>query len=325
MDQFSATLADRRTPWGTNTESTKYATSAEMLEAAGLAGWNVQLRPESTLDHDNQPIPIPGRFATVTAQGQVLGSGLSSRYKVLQAEDAFAFGDAIVDDGGANWERAGRVRNGETIFGCMELAHLEVSVPGDDGPIKPYLFVVNSFGGWSPYMGILAYVRPRCINTFQMAYGTKTPHKFQVRHTGTLDGKLQMAREAIGIAFKHNEESARLINRMANSKVVDAQVQAIFKSLWPLSDDAPAPIKERSMFTKAMENYETSPTLDGIRGTAWGAFNAVTEVIDHLASYRPSDTMQAGDATQNRTLSTMLEAGEKRKELALRSALALSR
>lgn len=326
LDQFSAVNADRTTPWGTNNESETLATSAEMLEIAGLAGWNVQLRPEYTLDHDGQVIPVPGRFATVTSSGQVLGSGLSSRYKVLQAEDAFAFGDAIVDDGEAHWSRAGRVRNGETIFGCLELSHLDINVPGDDGPVKPYLFIVNSFGGWTPYSGIIALVRPRCINTFQMAYGTGTQHRFSIRHTGTLDGKLAMARDALGITFRHVEAAGEVISKMALTKVVDQQVEDIFKALWPLSDDASDSVKERSMFTKAMDNYHTSETLDGIRGTAWGAFNAVTEVVDHLSQYRPvSDGIQAGDANQLRTLSTMLEQGERRKELALSRLVAMSR
>ena len=325
LDQFSAVNADRTTPWGTDNDSETLATSAEMLEIAGLANWNVQLRPEYTLDHDGKVIPVPGRFATVTSSGQVLGSGLSSRYKVLQAEDAFGFGDAIVDSGEAKWSRAGRVRNGETIFGCMELSGLDIDVPGD-GPIKPYLFIVNSFGGWTPYMGLLAYVRPRCINTFQMAYGTGTSHKFTIRHTGTLDGKLTMAREALGIAFRHNEQVATVVNKLATTKVVDQQVQDIFKALWPLSDEASDSVKERSMFTKAWDNYQASETLDGIRGTAWGALNAVTEVVDHLSNYRPvSDGIQAGDTQQLRTLSTMLEQGERRKEQALRQLVALSR
>jgi len=320
---FQVTLADRSNAWGGGKSET-FLTSGEMLAAAGLAGWNVR---KASLYAGRKGPEVPNRFAHVTSDGRVLGIA-SSGYKILQNEEAFGFGDAIVDAGGAHWERAGSLRGGETVFGCMELEDLDIDVPGDDGGIRPYLFIVNSFGGWAPYSGILAYVRPRCQNTFQMAYGTNTPHRFSIRHTSTLDGKLQMARDALGIAFRHNVEVKAIVDRLAMARIVDAQVEELFsKVVWPISDDAPQGMKDNSNASKAYTNYLTSETLDGVRGTAWGAYNAVTEYVDHLTEYKPrkGEGYQTGGADSLRTMSVMLDGGAKRKDAALKALMALSK
>ena len=326
MNDIDITLADRRKPWdvaswsaGQRRTSETFATADEMLAAAGLANLNVQKRKEFTTDHDNHSLPT-GKYSTVDSKGRVLGTGLSDRYQVIQMEQAFGFGDAIVDDGQAKWERAGTVRGGETAFGCMELSHLEVTVPGDDGgALQPYLLIVNSFGGWTPYMGVIAFIRPVCINTFEAAKGTKTKHRFQVRHTGTLDGKLQMAREALGIAFKHTEDVKELTTKLATTKLTERQVRAIIDQTWPkeskVAEDPRSPTA-----VKVWDHYQASSTLEGIRGTGWGVFNAVTEYIDHIA-YQ-SDKPMTEKQLQQRGLNLILETGEARKERALSLLLA---
>ncbi len=331
MAAIDITLASRRKPWdvaswsdGQKDQGT-YATSADMLEAAGLANWNVRLQP-TYVRGPKGLFQETGTYATVNAAGQVLGSGMSARYQVLQAEEAFAFGDAIVDSGEAKWERAGKVRGGETIFGCMELQHLGITVPGDNGgDLQPYLLIVNSFGGWTPFAGILAFIRPVCMNTFQAAYGTKTKHRFAIKHTGTLDGKLQMAREALGIAFAHTEEVRALTERLMTTRLVDQQVAAIIDQVWPkaagaMRDDPRSPIA-----LKVQQQYDASPTLDGIRGTGWGVLNAVTEYLDHVAEYRPqgADAKDPTKVLELRGLNLMLDGAEKAKERTLKALLAV--
>jgi phage/plasmid-like protein (TIGR03299 family) len=225
---------------------------------------------------------------------KVLGD-VGNTYEVFQNEQVFAFGDNIVDSGDAKWERAGMLRDGRVIFGAMELCHLGITVPGDDSDIKPYLLLINSFDGSTPAQGILAYIRPVCENTFEMARGTATEYRFSIRHTGSLDGKVAMAREALGIAFKHNAEVKDLVTRMALTTIVDQQVQDIFRAkIWPVDVEKISDGRlENHASTKAFENYMTSSTIDGIRGTVWGAFNAVTEFTDHVATYggdSPEDT-----------------------------------
>lgn len=316
MRDFTVTLANRKTPWESGLswsagqeEQPDVLTSKEMLEAAGMAGWNVQKQPLFTAAGQQ----VPRAFANVAEDGRILGV-VGRTYVVHQIEDVFAFGDNMVDSGEAKWGRAGGFNGGSIVFGCMELTRLGVTVPGDDGEVKPYLLLVNTFDMSYPTQGVLAWVRPVCQNTFQAAIGTSTPHRFSIRHTGGLEGKVQMAREAIGIAFKHAEETQELISALALHKVVDRQVKDIFRKVWPVSKGASEATIERATFTKVFENYMTSPTVEPIRGTAWGAFNAATEYLDHEVKYAGKEKSTAEDI---RGTSLIWGTGELKKEAVL--------
>lgn len=294
---YNIALANRKTPWEMASwaqgqkpllDETELATSTEMLEAAGLAGWDVR---KVQAYAGRKGGPIPGRFATVVSNGPKAGEVLGDvgrAYQIFQMEDAFSFADKIVDDGRGRWERAGFFRNGSIVFGAMEVCGEDFVVPGDDSPVKPYLLVVNSFDGSTPYQGVLAFIRPVCINTFEAARGTDTPYRFNIRHTGSLEGKIQMARDALAITLRHTAEVKELTTALALKKVTDEQVLEIFRTaVWPIDDQAVSEGRlESHASTQAYENYLTSPTLDTIRGTAWGAFNAVTEFVDHVAEYK---------------------------------------
>lgn len=327
---FDVTLADRRKPWevaswseGQKPTSSYFATSTEMLEVAGLGGLNVTKRPMMTLDHDGQQLIIPGKYANVDSQGKVRGVNLTDRYVNIQMEDAFGFGDAIVDSGEAKWERAGEARNGALVFGVMELTHLGVNVPGDDGgDLTPYLLILNSFGGEAPLCGLIAFIRPVCTNTFEAAYGTPTPFRFNIRHTGTLDGKLQMAREALGITFQHVAEVQALTTRLAGISLAEAQVQAIIDQTFPKDADAKRLDTPRSpLAVKVMDHYQASSTLDGIRGTGWGVFNAIGEYLDHVQDYSPRGVTT--DGLQLRAQNLLVGKAQEKKEVALKALLAV--
>lgn len=326
MADFSITLADRRAPWDVANWSDGqrplvtpegFATASEMLGSAGLAGWDVQ---KKQLYVGRKGPVAAGAYATVTADGRVLGV-VGNAYKVLQMEEAFAFGDALVDSGDAKWERAGQFKGGRIVFGAMELCHLGISVPGDDSEIKPYLLLVNSFDGSHPFQGVLAFIRPVCINTFEAARGTDTPYRFSIRHSSLLNGKIQSARDALGIAFNHTAEVKELVSSLALKKIVDDQVLDIFrKYVWPVDAESMAPGNlDKHSSTLAYENYLTSPTIDGIRGTAWGAFNAVTEYVDHVVEYKSKVYEDSG--LRGDTL--MFGVGQQRKDRAMAALLAL--
>lgn len=319
---FQVTLASRKPVWelggwaGETSSSGEFTTAKDMLEAAGLADLDVRKAP---LYAGRKGPLVPNKYANVTKDGRVVGV-VGPSYRIIQMEEAFSFADNLIDSGDGNWERAGSLQNGSIAFGCLEFTHLGITVPGDeaDGDMKPYLLIVNSFDGSYPYMGKVAWIHPRCTNTFQMAAGG-LGNRFKIRHSGSLDGKIQMAREAIGFAFAHAEESKVLIERLALKQVVDAQVEAIFKAVWPVSEELPEARRDETTASKAFASYLSSPTVEPIRGTAWGAFNAVTEYLDHVAEYKAGKKNTAEDV---KATSILLGTSEWAKERALNLLLA---
>ena len=90
----------REPAWhGLGTVFTEEKTTAEMLEAANLNGWNVRLEDMSIPSHltsDKQYQYVVRTNPTDNTQTDVLGV-VGERYHVLQNEDLFSFGDNILD------------------------------------------------------------------------------------------------------------------------------------------------------------------------------------------------------------------------------------
>ena len=118
-----ASFASFREPaWhGLGEVFTEEKSTTEMLQAARLDGWNVRL----------EDVPVPDDFNTdknyffvtrtnpVNGENDILGV-VGERYKVLQNEELFSFGDFILD-GGGRWETAGSIRGGRVVFGSLAL------------------------------------------------------------------------------------------------------------------------------------------------------------------------------------------------------------
>jgi hypothetical protein len=129
------------------------------------------------------------------------------------------------------------------------------------------------------------------------------------------------ARKALGIALRTTETVKQLTERLALTSVVDQQVRDIFAAVWPVKagedGDAEIEVKNRNA-ERAFALYEASPNLDGIRGTAWGAVNAVTEYLDHGVTYHGRT---GSDVTDVRAESLMFGSGHLAKERAIKAAL----
>lgn len=287
-------VGDRGLPWWQEIGSkdqgkfqvrvlSQLATLDEALAASGT-DWEVEQKP---IYVGRKGALIEDKVANVrVTDGKALGV-VSPKYRIIQNRDAFAFAENLVDTSEAKYETAGSLFGGRVVFLSMEVDHLDIAIAGRDevDELRMYLLLINSHDASRPLRAMVTPVRVVCKNT----EGIALPHAlstFAIRHTGSTDGKLQMAREALGITFKYQAVFKEAAEAMASRSLVDSQVEEIFRNIWPVPEDITEGRLDSHPSTVAFENYIASDTLDGIRGTGWGAFNAVTEYLDHVQQYR---------------------------------------
>lgn len=274
----------RGIPWhglGTKTE-TALTTAEEMLVASGL-DWEVVKTPILTR-WDGNDVLVPNSWANVRqSDGSVLGV-VGDVYQNVQNRQAFAFADNLVDSGAAKYETAGSLFGGRRVFLSMELPE-GISVPGDEGEVKPYILLTNSFDGSSNLIGAVVMVRVVCANTLTMALaGAK--RTFKIRHSGSIDGKIAAAREALGITFRYVDVFSEIAGKLALAKVTEKQIDKILEEAFPIPETQKDPDRiELSDFYKVREVYRTASNLDPIRGTAWAVVQAAGEYLDHTIDY----------------------------------------
>jgi phage/plasmid-like protein (TIGR03299 family) len=259
------------------------------LSKAHLAGWNVRKLALTMTDEQGITTELPNRWATaftnpITQDTEYLGV-VGSNYTVIQNEDHTQLLDALVDESGAHFETAGSLRGGKQTFISMKFPET-MNIGGYD-PISLYLVALNSHDGTSPFRFLVTPVRVVCANT-QAAALQEAKASFSIRHTRGAQGHIQEAREAMGLTFKYMDAFQARAEQMMQTAITDSAFQSIVSRLF----DADLAKTDRQRNTaiehtnSVMSLWRDSATMDGIRGTRWGAYQAVTEYTDHFMSVR---------------------------------------
>ena len=284
----------REPAWhGLGTVFTEEVNTQSMLEMAHLDNWNVRLEeiaiPEGFVsDKTNYFVARNNPF--VDGQNDVLGI-VGERYHTLQNEDLFAFGDNILD-GGGRWETAGSIKGGRVVFGALALERETVLDPnGVSDKINTYLLVNTSHDGSVSIMASITPVRVVCANTLNMAIGRgnrNVKQSFKIRHTQTAEGRVQAAREALGLANAYMDEFDVMAKAMIEKEITNDKFQEILLKAYPKpeADGSKLALTKWQNKIEQLEEIYVGDFNHMIAGTAWGAFNALTERIDWHRSAR---------------------------------------
>ena len=285
-----ASFASFREPaWhGLGTVFTEEKNTAEMLVAANLNNWNVRLEEleiPSTLTSDKNYSYVVRTNPTDKSQTDVLGI-VGERYVPLQNEELFAFGDNILD-GGGRWETAGSIRGGRVVFGSLALERETVLDPsGVADKVKTYLLINTSHDGSIAIQASITPVRVVCANTLNLALGTKRgknaiKQSFKIRHTQSAEGKIVIARQALGLANKYMDEFDLMAKAMIEKEITAQQFNEIILAAYPKPEkDSKGSIKKWETKVDVINDIYTGTYNGMIANTAWGALNALTERLD---------------------------------------------
>jgi phage/plasmid-like protein (TIGR03299 family) len=293
-----ASFASFREPaWhGLGTVFTEEKNTAEMLAAANLNNWNVRLvdvEIPNTLTSDKSYQYVVRTNPTDNTQTDVLGV-VGERYHVLQNEDLFSFGDTMLD-GGGRWETAGSIRGGRVVFGSLALERETVLDPnGVADKVKTYLLINTSHDGSIAIQASITPVRVVCANTLNFALAGVSGKKkdgvkqtFKIRHTQTANGKIEIARQTLGLANKYMDEFDRLAHAMIEKEITAQQFNDIVLAAYPKPEgDKKIAITKWTNKVDVINDIYTGEFNGMIAGNAWGALNALTERLDWHRSAR---------------------------------------
>ncbi len=300
-------------PWhGLGVQVDKACSSAEAIRFAGL-DWTVdKIRPSYT--HNGKVMQSSGFDVVRMDTGDSLGT-VGNRYTPIQNSQGFEFLDGVLQSFGAKYETAGSLYGGAKVWILAHLPGQDFVVNGGDEQ-KAYVLFENCHDGSGSGNVFPTSERVVCANTLRMASKDKDKG-MSIRHTGSVKDKIKAAQKALGIAveeFADYKETAEALYRKPLEikhyahDVLDAvlditQAQA---NMGPdvlaaaiATTQASRELARKSFEQKIerrgeiladiLERYESERCgIGSIRGTAWSAFNAVTEHADHAKVGRQS-------------------------------------
>ena len=270
----------REKPWhGLGTKVEEAPSSADALRLAGL-DWRVEQKNIQLCGGSK----VPGYKANVrSTDGKVLGV-VSDRYRIVQNADAFEFTDSIIG-GDVRYETAGSLNGGKKIWLLAKLPETEIA--GDK--TEPYLCFSNTHDGSGAVRVCVTPIRVVCNNTLNLALDS-SKRAWSVRHTGSLQSKMHEARACLRMANRYMGALAEKADRMANTTITRDQLNMILDELFPVDEHTTE--REKQNIKKLRDEYMVcyfAPDLVKFRDTAWGAYNAMSDMITHNAPLRKTE------------------------------------
>ena len=268
-------------------------TTQLMLDEAKLSNWNVSLSPVADYIPESWNDTSGAQYVTRTNPfngGTDVLSVVGSRYKVVQNEELFSFADNILDgDSRCAWESAGSLKAGKVVFGSLTVPREMVLDPqGANDQTKLYLIVWTSHDGSVAVQAAITPVRVVCQNTLNLAM-RNAKQSFKIRHTQTAEGKIQIARETLGLTLGYFDEFEKEAQALFAESLNDKQFSDLIRKVYPKPADDASKLAKTKWENKVVlidDLYFNSPTNANIKGTKWGAFNALTERLDYFRTSR---------------------------------------
>ena len=216
------------------------------------------------------------RYHPKTSKAEALGV-VGNRYTPVQNLEAFEFLNNVADESGAVFETAGSIDNGRKVFMTMKMPNgLQI---GKVDNIDLYLMAWNTHDGTSSFTVMVTPIRVVCQNTLTAAINN-AKSSYTLRHTPKVNGKIQAARETLGITFKYAEEFEKKAELLLSQPMTDKEFYSLVETVFPIDEESPRARNLAETARGTLNGLWKAPTQLNIAKTKWAAYNAFTEYSD---------------------------------------------
>jgi phage/plasmid-like protein (TIGR03299 family) len=329
---FDATDGEAWHGLGVSIPEDKATDPRAIAELAG-AGYSVYKACAEFIDTRGKRQSVPNRSVLVRDDTHEPLEVLSdNKYKIVQPVEYFeAFRDSLAVNN-LRISSAGVLKGGRIVFVNAKFTDAGFDVLGVDR-VNTYVCLGGGYDGTMSSFGYLSSLRTVCWNTLSanVAQRKREGGKlakagqgfFRVPHSAAFDGKVLGS--ALGLAGKELMVRSGVFNTLAGYKLQREAVAKFFCDVLKIDpvEQASGELSARTqnVLDQLATAYLTGPGADlpSANGTAWGALNAVTHYVDHLASTRDSYKDGTGAA---RFASAQFGTGADVKARALELAMA---
>ena len=269
-------MLKRELPYINAYGTTDISTATSVDEALELAGMDWEVNSSKIYDETGKE--IPGFKANIREDnGDTLGI-VSNQYQIVQNSEALDFVNELPKEGDFQFDRAGVFRGGKSIWVMGTLP--ESNILGDD--ISNNVVFVNSHDGSSGVKVMMTPIRLICHNMINLA--TKRADRiWSAKHTSHIITKLDEARYTLQLANDYMKALNEEAEFLASKTITESEIEAIIDSMFNIDYKTAKPRKINNLilFKNNFFSCYNEDDIKKFKGSAWGAINAMADLIDH--------------------------------------------
>jgi phage/plasmid-like protein (TIGR03299 family) len=266
-------------------------------EAFRVANADFHVAGRPVFDADMQPI---AGYQAITRMdtGRTL-SVMTETYTPIQNESLIRIAEALHED--INMDAVCVLSDGKKVTFTARIRGAEGDVvPGD--PVQQYLIGCTSHDGSIPFQLLFSPIRVVCQNTLSAALGLASNQRHQynsirIRHTKNADSLIQRLPDLVDVRRRQFIGGLDELRHMAATPCSMAQFRQYISNIFAdqlqgtvndvrgdKSTERPKVLEDLAAWSSVLLKFEgeaIGSDLSASSGTAWGAYQAVTEYISH--------------------------------------------
>lgn len=237
-----------------------------------------------TDDGEKVSMPLQNSKVIVRDDGTEFDT-VGSDFELVQPIEILEHFRPLLDTGYVKLEAGGSLRGGSQMWALAKINGADCDViPGDQ--IKSYFLMFTGFDGSLRIGMSQTNTRVVCANTLAMAQNAGIDYQF--KHTKHVRERMGKATDTIKKAIENFHKDAESYAYLASKKMTrSTQIEYIanvFLTVEELSGKTEVSGKKQAIVETVSDLLDTQKGLEyipAIRGTAWQAYNAVTDYVTH--------------------------------------------
>jgi phage/plasmid-like protein (TIGR03299 family) len=247
-------------------------------EAMEAGGHNFNVVKEDLYTGDG--LHIPDHQAVLNENdGSYLGT-VGRGYEPVQPATIYEIGEELMESTEGKIIGNFSLRGGSTMGIVFNIAHREY-IPGDKTELN--FIMTNGFDGWQGVAGHGNINRLACLNQCN-----PSNRVYSLKHTKNVLNRVEVVKNML--KYYHNEIASfdDKMNYLVGHRMSDAEAVEWFKSLLPAPKTRRAETRVENQAATFIDllHHGRGSEIVGVRGTSYGAFQALTEFINHERSTR---------------------------------------
>ena len=268
---------------------------SEAIKMAGL-DWQVLERPLYMGLPNDKAIELETHKGLIRSDNYKQLGVVGINYEPVQNIEAFSYFDDLVSNGIVELDTALSLKEGKVIVVTAKIKQAESEVVRGDN-VEGYLVFTNSHDGSSSVKTLLTPIRVVCMNTLAHAVvkASKEENKIlNFRHTASVLERIDEAKQIIDFQTQTFRNTVEQYQAMSRVQMVEANFNDYVSQVFAPELGKNKQVQELRAYPTLLQNfhYGIGTDLNGVNGTLWGAYQAVTQYTSHQIRAKGQETTQ---------------------------------